>query len=175
MAVGDDAQSIYAFRGADFRNIMDFPRLFPGAAVIALEQNYRSTQPILDATNAIIGQARERYTKTLFTTKAEGETPLLIAAYNENFQSRFIAQRILTARKECRSRARGALPLELNFPIRAELSPAASRSSSAEASQVHRDRARQDRLAHLRVLAIRRRVSWHRPVSRGIGRAPPRR
>ena len=58
MAVGDDAQSIYAFRGASFRNIMDFPSLFPGTKVITLEENYRSTQPILDVANAIIAQAR---------------------------------------------------------------------------------------------------------------------
>ena len=57
MAVGDDAQSIYAFRGANFRNIMDFPTLFPGTRVITLEENYRSTQPILDLANAIIAQA----------------------------------------------------------------------------------------------------------------------
>ncbi len=100
MAVGDDAQSIYAFRGADFRNIMDFPTLFPGARLITLERNYRSTQPILDVTNAIIAQARERYSKSLFTDRADGETPLLVAAYNENFQSRFLCQRILELREE---------------------------------------------------------------------------
>ena len=58
MAVGDDSQSIYSFRGANFRNIMDFPNLFPGTRVIKLEENYRSTQPILDLANAIIAGAR---------------------------------------------------------------------------------------------------------------------
>ncbi|MGH7693331.1 MAG: ATP-dependent helicase, partial [Gemmatimonadaceae bacterium] len=65
--VGDDAQSIYSFRGASFRNILDFPREFPGTTIIALEQNYRSTQPILDASNTLISRAAERYTKTLWT------------------------------------------------------------------------------------------------------------
>ena len=67
MAVGDDSQSIYSFRGADFRNIMDFPRIFPNARIIKLEENYRSTQPILSMTNSIIEQADEKYTKALFT------------------------------------------------------------------------------------------------------------
>lgn len=100
MAVGDDAQSIYSFRGADFRNIMDFERRFPGARVIALEENYRSTQPILDLANAVIERAAERYTKILRTRLTEGVTPLLVQAENESFQSRFVCQRILELREE---------------------------------------------------------------------------
>jgi len=100
MAVGDDAQSIYAFRGASFRNIMDFPRLFPGTRVIALEENYRSTQAILDATNAIIEKARERYTKRLFTRRGGGDAPLLVATHSEQQQSQFVCQRILELREE---------------------------------------------------------------------------
>jgi DNA helicase-2/ATP-dependent DNA helicase PcrA len=100
MAVGDDAQSIYSFRGADFRNIMDFERRFPGARVIALEENYRSTQPILDLANAVIERAVERYTKVLRTRLAEGEAPILAQAETENFQSRFVTQRILELREE---------------------------------------------------------------------------
>ena len=100
MAVGDDAQSIYSFRGADFRNIMDFERRFPGARVVALEENYRSTQPILDLANAVIERAAERYTKVLRTRLAEGEAPVLVQAETENFQSRFVTQRILELREE---------------------------------------------------------------------------
>jgi ATP-dependent DNA helicase UvrD/PcrA len=100
MAVGDDAQSIYSFRGADFRNIMDFERRFPGARVVALEENYRSTQPILDLANAVIERAAERYTKVLRTRLAEGEAPILVQAETENFQSRFVTQRILELREE---------------------------------------------------------------------------
>jgi DNA helicase-2/ATP-dependent DNA helicase PcrA len=100
MAVGDEAQSIYSFRGADFRNIMDFPRLFPETEVILLERNYRSTQPILDFANAVIGGARERYTKILRTDRGGGDLPLLVQAGTENEQSRFICQRILELLEE---------------------------------------------------------------------------
>jgi DNA helicase-2/ATP-dependent DNA helicase PcrA len=100
MAVGDDAQSIYSFRGADFRNIMEFEQRFPGARVIALEENYRSTQPILDLANAVIEQAAERYTKVLRTRLKEGDVPVLLQTENESFQSRFVCQRILELREE---------------------------------------------------------------------------
>ena len=63
--VGDDAQSIYSFRGANFRNIMDFPEAFPGTRIIKLEENYRSTQPILNLTNKIIQLAKELRQATL--------------------------------------------------------------------------------------------------------------
>lgn len=100
MVVGDDAQSIYSFRGAHFRNIMDFPKDFPGARIISLEENYRSTQPILDFTNELIRRAAERYEKSLFTRKREGDTPLLVRAESEQTQSRFVCQRILELREE---------------------------------------------------------------------------
>src|SRR3989442_9064168 len=100
MVVGDDSQSIYAFRGATFRNIMDFPKLFPGAQIFKLEENYRSTQPILTLANEVINQAAEKYTKTLFTRKREGPAPVLVKAVDENTQSRFVAQRVLELREE---------------------------------------------------------------------------
>ncbi|HEY2987524.1 MAG TPA: ATP-dependent helicase [Candidatus Binatia bacterium] len=100
MVVGDDAQSIYSFRGANFRNIMDFPKDFPGARLISLEENYRSTQPILDLTNEIIDRAREKYEKHLFTSKKEGDPPLLVQAESEQMQSRFVCQKILELREE---------------------------------------------------------------------------
>ncbi len=98
--VGDDAQSIYSFRGADFRNIMDFPAIFPGARIIKLEENYRSTQPILNLTNEIIGRASERYEKNLFTRKRAGDMPVLVQADSEQMQSRFVCQKILELREE---------------------------------------------------------------------------
>ncbi|MFZ5451525.1 MAG: ATP-dependent helicase [Thermodesulfobacteriota bacterium] len=94
MAVGDDSQSIYSFRGANFRNIMDFPTLFPGTRIIKLEENYRSTQPILDLANEIIAGAREKYTKCLFTRKGEGLRPRLFRPASENEQSRLVVAQI---------------------------------------------------------------------------------
>ncbi|HEX8849505.1 MAG TPA: ATP-dependent helicase [Gemmatimonadaceae bacterium] len=93
--VGDDAQSIYAFRGASFRNILEFPKQFPGAAVVTLEQNYRSTQPILDTTNTLISRASERFSKTLWTVRGGGEKPWLVTARDEHEQTRFVVDRIL--------------------------------------------------------------------------------
>ena len=98
--VGDDAQSIYSFRGANFRNIMDFPKNFPNTRIIKLEENYRSTQPILNLTNEIIHRAQERYEKNLYTRKCVGETPILIQAESEQMQSRFVCQKILELREE---------------------------------------------------------------------------
>ncbi|MFN3562719.1 MAG: ATP-dependent helicase [Chloroherpetonaceae bacterium] len=101
MAVGDDAQSIYSFRGANFRNILDFPKRFPNTKIIKLEENYRSTERILDLTNSVIRQAKEKFSKNLYTKiKPGGELPAMVAAPDERYQSRFIAQRILELREE---------------------------------------------------------------------------
>ncbi len=100
MAVGDEAQSVYSFRGAHYRNIIEFPDQFPGTRIIKLEENYRSVQPILDLTNSIIKQAQDSFQKHLFTEKKGGELPALISASNEHQQSQFIAQRILELREE---------------------------------------------------------------------------
>ncbi len=100
MVVGDDSQSIYAFRGATFRNIMEFPELFPGTTIYKLEENYRSTQPILQLANTIIDAAPEKYSKTLFTRQGDGPLPSIAQAGGENAQSRFIAQKILELREE---------------------------------------------------------------------------
>ena len=74
-AVGDEAQSIYAFRGASFRNIMDFPQIFPGTRIMKLEENYRSREPIVTLANHLIAQARERYDKTLVAMRGPGRAP----------------------------------------------------------------------------------------------------
>ena len=93
--VGDDAQSIYAFRGANVRNILDFPTQFTGATIVTLETNYRSTQPILDATNTVISRARERYTKNLRTDRSGGDFPVLVTARDEHDQTRWVVDRVL--------------------------------------------------------------------------------
>ena len=100
MVVGDDSQSIYSFRGANFKNIMNFPKLFPNVKIIMLEENYRSTQEVLDFGNHIIDTAIEKYPKELFTRKTGGELPAIISASTENMQSRFIVDRILELREE---------------------------------------------------------------------------
>ena len=98
--VGDDAQSIYSFRGANFRNILDFPKQFAGATTVTLEQNYRSTQPILSVTNTLISRATERFTKNLWTERTGGETPWLVAARDEQQQTQFVVDRILELHEE---------------------------------------------------------------------------
>jgi DNA helicase-2/ATP-dependent DNA helicase PcrA len=93
--VGDDAQSIYSFRGAHFRNILDFPRHFPDTTLVTLAQNYRSTEPILTLSNMLISRAEERFTKDLWTTRQGGEKPWLVTAKDEAQQTRFVVDRIL--------------------------------------------------------------------------------
>ncbi len=98
--VGDDAQSIYSFRGANFRNILDFPKQFEGATIVTLEQNYRSTQPILGVTNTLISRAAERFTKNLWTKRTGGESPWLVVARDEPQQTQFVVDRILELHEE---------------------------------------------------------------------------
>ncbi|MDI7862757.1 ATP-dependent helicase [Rhizobiaceae bacterium n13] len=98
--VGDDAQSIYSFRAATVRNILDFPKSFtPEADVITLDRNYRSTQPILAAANGVIDLARERFTKNLWTDRQSSERPRLLTVADEADQARYIAERVLENRE----------------------------------------------------------------------------
>jgi DNA helicase-2/ATP-dependent DNA helicase PcrA len=98
--VGDDAQAIYGFRGATVRNILDFPSHFdPPATVIKLEQNYRSVQPILDASNAVIGAGGQGFRKNLHSDRRSEQMPRLIAARDEQAQADFIVERVLEQRE----------------------------------------------------------------------------
>ena len=99
--VGDDAQSIYSFRAATIRNILDFPREFSPkpADVITLDRNYRSTQPILAAANGVIDLARERFTKNLWTDRQSDERPLLVTVKDEADQANYIVERVLANRE----------------------------------------------------------------------------
>ncbi len=99
MVVGDDAQSIYRFRGADFRNIFDFPKDFPGTTLLKLEKNYRSTQPILDLANHLIEKASRKYEKQLFSDMTEGERPAVVPAPDTRDESRFVSQMVLHLRE----------------------------------------------------------------------------
>src|SRR5215469_6582622 len=98
--VGDDAQSIYSFRAATVRNILDFPRTFtPPARLLTLERNYRSTQPILAAANAVIGLAAERFTKNLWSERASSQRPLLMSVRDEVNQANYVIERVLANRE----------------------------------------------------------------------------
>jgi DNA helicase-2/ATP-dependent DNA helicase PcrA len=98
--VGDDAQSIYSFRAATVRNILDFPAQYtPPARVIALERNYRSTQPILAASNAVIALAAERHTKTLWSERASERKPQLVRVRDEADQAQCVADHVLAVRE----------------------------------------------------------------------------
>jgi DNA helicase-2/ATP-dependent DNA helicase PcrA len=98
--VGDDAQSIYSFRGATVRNILDFPQQFSQPArVVTLERNYRSTQPVLDASNAVIGAARERHAKNLWTDKPGHARAQLLLVPDEAQQARWVADEVLRHRE----------------------------------------------------------------------------
>ncbi|HZR82594.1 MAG TPA: ATP-dependent helicase [Candidatus Binatia bacterium] len=166
MAVGDDAQSIYGFRGADFKNIMSFPDRFPGTRLIALEENYRSTQPILDVTNAIIAQARERYSKTLYTRRGGGVRPQLVPSPDDRLQSLFVTQRILELAEEGVPLTEIAVLFRSSFhsfDLELELAragiPFVKRGGFRFIETAHV----KDVLAHLRVVDNPRdAVSWHR-------------
>jgi DNA helicase II / ATP-dependent DNA helicase PcrA len=98
--VGDDAQSIYSFRAAEVRNILDFPKQFARPAeIVMLERNYRSTETVLAAANAVIGEASERFTKNLWTERKSAEKPKLVSVRDEAEQASYVCQAILTERE----------------------------------------------------------------------------
>ena len=100
VVVGDDAQSIYSFRAATVRNILDFPTRFPQPArQVTLARNYRSTMPILAAANSVIGLARERFTKDLWTDRQSGEKPRLVTVRAESEQASYVAETVLANRE----------------------------------------------------------------------------
>jgi len=98
--VGDDAQSIYSFRAATVRNILDFPQQFPQTTVVTLEQNYRSVTPILDASNAVMAQATQRYTKNLWSKRESGQRPVLVHCADEDDQCTAVCRAVLAHLEE---------------------------------------------------------------------------
>ncbi|MFZ5949726.1 MAG: ATP-dependent helicase, partial [Candidatus Rifleibacteriota bacterium] len=100
MVVGDDAQSIYSFRGALVSNIIEFPRHFPDCTIIKLERNYRSSSSILGAANSLMKHSREGFAKTLFTLRDEGEKTALVTCEDDEEQAMFVAARILELREQ---------------------------------------------------------------------------
>ena len=100
MVVGDDAQSIYSFRAAEVRNILDFPAQFdPPARIVTLERNYRSTQPILDASNAVIALAAQRFSKQLWSDSPSSQRPSLVTVADESAQAAWVADQVLRHRE----------------------------------------------------------------------------
>jgi len=166
MVVGDDSQSIYAFRGANFENIMRFPEVFPGTRIIRLEENYRSVQPILKLTNVIIERATQKYSKILFTRKSGGSLPLLVTTRSENRQSRFVVQKI-------REIHRKGIPLNQiavlfrasfhSFDLEIELSREGISFVKVGGFKFMEYAHIKDVLAHLRVISNSLdRISWYR-------------
>ena len=99
--VGDDAQSIYSFRAAEVRNILDFPGLFSEPSrIITLDRNYRSTDTVLQAANGVIGEALERFTKHLWTDRRSSERPLLVTVRDEAEQANYVCEKVLEEREQ---------------------------------------------------------------------------
>ena len=112
--VGDDDQSIYKFRGADITNILSFEKQFEGSKVIRLEQNYRSTQTILDAANSVISNNEGRKPKSLWTKGAKGEKVYWYKACDENDEAQFVASEILKHYKETGKYGNNAVLYRMN-------------------------------------------------------------
>jgi DNA helicase-2/ATP-dependent DNA helicase PcrA len=166
MVVGDDSQSIYAFRGANFKNIMNFPKMFPETRIISLEENYRSVQPILHLTNEIIDRAKEKYTKNLFTRIAGGSLPVLLAAEDENMQSRFVIDKIKELQHQQIPLSQIAVLFRAgfhSFDLEIELNREAMPFIKVGGFKFVESAHIKDVLAHLRVIAnAYDRISWHR-------------
>jgi DNA helicase-2/ATP-dependent DNA helicase PcrA len=166
MVVGDDSQSIYSFRGANFRNMFEFPVHFPETKIIKLEENYRSTQPILTMTNALMAQAKEKYTKCLYTKREGSEMPLAVNAGTERDQAVYVCRAIETLMDEGRKlrdiavlfRA-GYHSFELELELARRNIPFAKYGGFKFIESAHI----KDLLAHLRVITNRADIlSWGR-------------
>src|SRR5437667_3886319 len=127
-AVGDPDQSVYGFRGADIRNVLEFEQDFPGAKTIALEQNYRSTNSILEAANAVISNNRERKPKNLWSELGDGEPVRLVEVEDGHSEARYVAAEIAMLVEQGYSGSESAVFYRTNAPGRVlEAAPARSR------------------------------------------------
>ena len=166
MVVGDDSQAIYSFRGASYRNMFDFPVQFPEAKIIKLEQNYRSVQPILTVTNALMDQASEKYTKCLFTERKGGEKPRIVDTRTEPEQAMFVCQYIKEQVQHGRSITDFAVLFRAgyhSFELEAELTRQGVHYVKYGGFKFLESAHIKDFLAHLRVLVNREEaVSWVR-------------
>lgn len=176
LVVGDDAQSIYAFRGADIRHILDFPKTHNGTRMFRLETNYRSTQPILDVANAVIAQNKDQFAKHLMHVREGSDKPLMVPTQSEEQEADYVTQRILELREE-------------GVPLReiAVLFRASFHSQALEFELTRRDipyeyrggirffeRAHiKDVLAFLRIVNnAEDEIAWHRTLTLQVGIGP---
>jgi DNA helicase-2/ATP-dependent DNA helicase PcrA len=166
MVVGDDAQSIYAFRGANFRNIIDFPKMFPATRMVYLEENYRSIQPILTLTNVIIERAKEKFSKNLFTQRTGGSTPVIVNAEDEYSQSRFVIDQIKDLQQQGIALNEIAVLFRASFhsfDLEIELSREGIEFVKMGGFKFVESAHIKDVLAHMRVIAnAYDRISWYR-------------
>ncbi len=167
MVVGDDAQSIYGFRGTSHKNIMEFPERFPGTLVIKLEENYRSTQAILDLANAILEDMKESYSKCLVSAhKIEGEMPRLLQFKDPYDEAEWVAESIKQGLDE-------GIPLHhhcvlfrslyLSIPLQSELARRDIPYETFGGLKFYETAHVKDLMAHLKVIANPRdELSWNR-------------
>ncbi len=163
MVVGDDSQSIYSFRGANYRNMFDFSTQFPGVTIVKLEENYRSTQPILTFTNALMDRATEKYTKCLFTKRTGGSSPRLVDTRTEPEQARFVCRYILEQIQQGRSIKDFAVLFRAgyhSFELEAELTRQGFHYVKYGGFKFLESAHIKDFLAHLRVV-----VNWNDAIS----------
>ena len=176
MVVGDDAQSIYGFRGASHENIMRFPHDFPGCKVIKLEENYRSTQSILDLSNSVLGNMKNKYSKCLFSARElSGERPRLLFFKDSYGEARWIAGRIKQLRDEGLALNEQAILFRsayISIPLQAELSKRNIPFQVFGGLRFYETAHVRDVLAHLRVIANPKdELGWMRVLLliRGVG------
>jgi DNA helicase-2/ATP-dependent DNA helicase PcrA len=177
LAVGDDSQSIYSFRGANFANIMDFPKKYPDCVLFKLETNYRSVPPILELANQVIAKNTRQYKKTLQAVRKSGEKPVVVPARNTSQQSEFVATQILTIRDNGYSLRDIAIlyrahyqSMELQMELTRRGIPFEVRSGLRFFEQAHI----KDIVAYLKVIANPRdEIAWKRvlKIYPGIGKA----
>jgi len=177
MVVGDDSQSIYSFRGANYRNMFEFPEYFPDTRVIKLEENYRSTQPILSFTNALMDRAEEKYTKCLFTRRQGGGLPRLVNTRTEPEQALFVCREIKEKLNQGRKLSEIAVLFRAayhSFELELELARQGLRYIKVGGFKFMESAHIKDLLAHFRVvLNPDDLVSWGRILRlvHGIGQA----
>ncbi|MCL4404255.1 ATP-dependent helicase [Patescibacteria group bacterium] len=169
MVVGDDAQSIYRFRGASHENIMRFPEMFSGCRIVKLEENYRSVQPILDLGNAILADMPEKFAKTLRATRSGGSKPRLVYFENAEAEAEYVVGEVLDARQRGGKYADQAVLFRSSFvsiPLQAALARAGVPFRVYGGMKFYEMAHVKDVLAFLRIVANPKdEISWNRVLT----------